>query len=49
MQQLDASGAHIYFKAYDNTFRALIASGGVILPQLNTVCEQTCTLWHVCL
>lgn len=24
------------------------ASGGVILQQLNTVCRQTCTLWHVC-
>lgn len=26
----------------------LNASGGVILQQLNTVCRQTSTLWHVC-
>lgn len=44
---LNTEGAHIYFKASNNPFRALIADG-VILLQLNTVCGQTCSLRHVC-
>ena len=43
---LTAWEAHFYFIAWNNPFRVLIASVGVILLQSN-ICGQIYTLWYV--